>query len=94
MRLRTSSPLINLPKVVYLLSSCIRLGVRHWGEQGMLCACRDACARQSQDLGALTDGRLPRQTKNWEPAESGSLALAIDRTPNSCLRGLNSAFTL
>ena len=35
----------------------------------------------------------PRQTKNWLPAESGCAERAIERTPSSCLRSLNSAFT-
>ena len=36
----------------------------------------------------------PRQMKNWLPAESGSAERAIERTPRSCGRSLNSALIL
>ncbi len=40
------------------------------------------------------NGAASRQIKNWEPAESGSLLRAMERTPRSCLRSLNSALIL
>ena len=55
---KTSSPLINLPNVVYL---------------------------PSKNVGS------PWQMKNWLPAESGSFERAIEITPRTCERELNSA---